>query len=287
MGSGGLLERPSRSSRRRTGSKPCLEFLEARWVLNYSIIGAFELDTRAPTPVANGLNNHGAIVGTQNPTGGEYSAVEFSHGKVVELLTSGNFSTAYGINDQGTIVGFAQIGTNPSGESAAVYVDRRGKVTPVATLSQGQYIGKPSINDRNEITGFTAPDGDDVLVEHGKQIDIGSLNGNGSIATDLSDSGEVVGYSVLSGTGIGNQVYHAFAYSKGKMTDLGTLGGTWSEAEGVNASGEIVGSSLNAAGDQVPFLYKHGKMVDIGSLGAQSGGIAARDQRPRRHRGYF
>jgi probable HAF family extracellular repeat protein len=72
-------------------------------------------------------------------------------------------------------------------------------------------------------------------------VNLGSLGGNHSSASDVNDLGQVVGSaSTPSGD------YHAFLYQNGTMTDLGTLGGTTSYASGINNSGQIVGWSYLA-----------------------------------------
>lgn len=256
--------------RRRTDRKPRVEPLESRWVPSYTITNVGALGTHGAVPAENGLNNKGALVGFSLVSGAGFQAFEYTHHRLKDLGTLGGPSYANGINDSGTVVGVSL----PNSSTGTVFIDRGGKIKELAPFSQSALVSDLydiAINDHNEVTGFTASNGDDVLLEHGKQVDIGSLDGNGSVGLALNNSGEVVGYSVVSGAGTNNPDIHAFAYSKGKMTDLGTLGGVWSYADGVNAKGEIVGSSDAGNGVQAPFIYEHGRMINLGSLGGTWG----------------
>ena len=106
--------------------------------------------------------------------------------------------------------------------------------------------------------------------------DLGTLGGDGSSALDISDHGQVVGFSYTRAKdAIGNEKYHAFLWKNGKMLDLGTLGGEDSEATGVNNHGQVVGwadtrtRTKDRDGDQIAhaFLWEQGRMRDLGTLG--------------------
>lgn len=78
---------------------------------------------------------------------------------------------------------------------------------------------------------------------------LGTLGGSVSSASDVSASGQVVGYS---GTAAGT--YHAFLWTGGTMTDLGTLGGANSFASAINDRGQVVGSADTPDGIGRAFL---------------------------------
>lgn len=92
---------------------------------------------------------------------------------------------------------------------------------------------------------------------------LGTLGGQSSVANDINDLGQVVGYSMTS-TG----ETHAFLYSAGSMVDLGTLGGNLSQASGINNSGQIVGfSRIDGLGTTRAFVFAGGTMAEVGTLG--------------------
>lgn len=70
-------------------------------------------------------------------------------------------------------------------------------------------------------------------------VDLGVLPGGAfSEATDINESGQVIGHS-----DIGGGITHAFLYSEGVIIDLTPqIGGTISYANGINSRGEIVGN---------------------------------------------
>ncbi|MCX8052812.1 MAG: DUF3466 family protein [Armatimonadetes bacterium] len=92
---------------------------------------------------------------------------------------------------------------------------------------------------------------------------LGTLGGEESWATDVNNSGAIVGCSTDAS---GRQ--RAFLWTAdGGMIDLGTLGGENAAATGINDAGEIVGWSETADGARHAFLRtSEQEMVDLGVL---------------------
>ena len=93
-------------------------------------------------------------------------------------------------------------------------------------------------------------------------MDLGTLGGSESRASEINEYGQIVGGAKTS---FGET--HAFIYEGGVMSDLGTLGGNTSEACSLNDNGQIVGRATNSAGGRHAFLYEDGAMYDLGTLG--------------------
>jgi probable HAF family extracellular repeat protein len=125
-----------------------------------------------------------------------------------------------------------------------------------------------------------------VAVRGQELVDIGDFGGGYSDATDINNSGQVVGNATASD---GDDF--AFLYSGGTLTDLGTLGtytypsspgeldpgGTTdsSQASGINDSGEIIGTTSSATADQEGFSYSNGVISPLPQTVGQASGINA------------
>src|ERR671930_1251924 len=67
-------------------------------------------------------------------------------------------------------------------------------------------------------------------------VDLGTLGGTNSFSAAVSDSGQVVGYSLTAG----DLAFHAFSWTRrGSMVDLGTLGGAERQDFAVNELGHV------------------------------------------------
>jgi probable HAF family extracellular repeat protein len=198
---------------------------------------------------ATAINNSGEAAG-----GNGQSFVE-NKGVITELgtLAGGNWSSAYGINAQGTVVGYGNVG----GGAFEAFVWNAGSgLTALGTLG-GSSSYATAINDLGQIVGHsTIADGyDNAFVDsNGVLRDLGTLGGGNSYAYDINNAGVIVGYSFLAG----NSVTHAFADVNGQMIDLNSLlptnsGWVLNTAYGINDQGDIVGTGTHN-GQQEAFL---------------------------------
>lgn len=202
------------------------------------------------------------LVGAGIPLGPAWGA-EYT---ITNLGTlGGSISSAYGLNDAGTVVGDSvPAGLKP--EEAFRY--QVGSMIGLGTLAGGARSRVYDINESGTIVGQAYfPD---LLLfkaftyRNGVMQEIGTLGGPGSSAYAINQSGWIVG-SADTDSG----VFHAFLLREGMMTNLGTLGGDSSAAYDLNDGGIAVGSSANAAGVNRAFRYD-GTMVDLGTLGGKS-----------------
>lgn len=239
------------------------------------------------------LNNAGTVAGWgQASSGGQQAFVSGTGGFESLPLGAGTESYAYGINSAGTAVGNTYIGGNSHGtiwtsagatdlgantyatainnsgevvgSNGSAFVVVNGQLEDLAMPSNMNWSSAYGINDAGVVVGdgrlangtFRGV----IWNADGTVTMLGTLGGSSSQATDVNNSGEVVGFASLA-----SGYQHAFSVIGGTMIDLGTLGGS-SYAYGVNASGEVVGYSYLADGDQHAFLYDDGTMLDLNSL---------------------
>jgi probable HAF family extracellular repeat protein len=238
------------------------------------------------------------------------SLTSFS-GAVIDLGTLGGTSSqAFGINDAGQVVGYAE---TASQGRAFLYTDTNGNglSDPGEMVGFGTFGGHFSqaydINETGQVVGyaqtpsglthaflFTDKNGNGGN-DPGEMVDLGTLGGTSSTlggtlseayfseAHGINNAGQVVGYAQTP-----SGLTHAFLYTDtngngsndpGEMIDLGTLGGTLSEAQDINEAGRVVGYARTLSSIVHAFVYTDkdgdgtsdpGEMVDLGTLGGTS-----------------
>jgi probable HAF family extracellular repeat protein len=257
-----------------------MEPLEERRLLSYTVTNLGSLGGTASVPVE--VNNHGEVVGYSYTANETANAFVYKHGRMTDLGTLGGaISGAMGINDRGTVVGLSNIA--PGSTQVDAFLEQGGKLKDLGPIKPALVADdKISINGDGDISGLSAGGYDALIHRRGINIDLGSLGGMGSTATDLNDREQAVGFSVTAVFPAANTAsqptvdYHAFRYTDGKMTDLGTLGGTDSAANAINDHGVVVGYSNVASNAAMhAFLFSQGKMTDLGTLGGRNSEAAA------------
>jgi probable HAF family extracellular repeat protein len=186
-----------------------------------------------------GINDPGAVIG------GNDHAFILINGVYRDLgvLPGGDWSSASGINQSGTVVGDSSVS---SGNFRGFVWNPQSGMVELGTLG-GLNSHATGINNGGEVVGHAslASGYEHAFSAVGAAMtDLGTL-GENSYAYGISDSGTIVGYSWPANS----DNPHAFVYLNGIMIDLNSLvpsGAGWEllEAYGINNAGQIVGEGL-------------------------------------------
>ena len=177
---------------------------------------------------------------------------------------------------------------------------KHGILTDLGALPGLNSSTTDAINARGWSAGFSEDGSFDPLFGipvfkatfwDGKGIhDLGTLGGVWSLATGITDDGEVVGMATIDQTpdpfldvlfGPFPSPTHPFIWKDGNLFDLGTLGGpdAFVSGSGCVNQGLVVGGSLTSfvpdpstgLPPMRPFAWGNGKMIDLGTLGGSFG----------------
>jgi len=167
---------------------------------------------------ASAINNNGQVVGSAFLTGGnltDYEPFLYSNGSMTSLgiLPGTALNQAIDINDSGQVIGQCLALVNGSGTTTHSWLWQNGTMTeilPAAGWVPGS-VRATAINNLGQVVGWAVrpvgPEGSHrshaFLWESGVMIDLGVLPGETgsimspeSIASDINDSGQIVGMSI-------------------------------------------------------------------------------------------
>ncbi|WP_083682660.1 DUF3466 family protein [Archangium sp. Cb G35] len=180
---------------------------------------------------------------------------------------AGTGGYAQALNDEGAVVGNVRSavagGTPPP---LIAYHWSGGTLTELGTLPGSNAFSRAyGINAHGVVVGESDNNVPRAFRwEAGVLTELGTLGGTSSVATDINDSGVIVGGA---STGTSSR---AFRWENGTMTDLGSLDGldtTLARAWAINAHGEVAGYSKNAQGVTRATLWtREGIRVNLGAL---------------------
>lgn len=165
-----------------------------------------------------------------------------------------------GINDAGSITGYAEFGAF------------KGMSSPYMPIPD---LGVPGgINASGAVVGTTVPFGT-ASVEHAAIVDLaGVLHDLGSVGTwssrgtAINDSGDATGALFGRDPVTGIEHSHALLYTAGRLADLGGLDSNYvdTRGEGINNNDVVVGTATDPATIRNrAFIYAAGRMYDITS----------------------
>ena len=267
-------------------------------------------DTSAKTlePLAGGtmsaavaINAGGSIVGISDNAAQQVRAVKWSvssaDGSVtgasqLEPLTGFNYSAAYGLNDNGFMVGESEDAGNTV--VAVAWAGGSSAAARLAAMAAGKNSAAYGVGASGRIVGEAVNSFDLTLPVYWSSSSVNPValptrnaNGTGS-AYGIIDNAD--GSSVIVGESDDHAVRWKIssAGAVGSVEDLGTLAGhTRSIAMGINSSGVIVGESEDAAGVAHAAIFKDKTLlgvvipgfdvIDLGIGGVKSSASAIND----------
>lgn len=186
-------------------------------------------------------------------------------GPLLDLGTlGGDWSVAYDVNSSGVIVGTTSTAT----VHRAFRWTETEQMVPLGDPSGWFASHATAISDSGIIVGSAVVTSQEPWIEHAamwngaQRIDMGTLGGQNSCATDVNNSGVAVGYSWLGDVA---DIMHAFRYTEqGGIIDLAAPAGyDFSYAEAVNEDGLIVGALGGPGMTNHAGLYANGQWLDL------------------------
>jgi len=198
------------------------------------------------------------IVNTAHAGSSDYRYALFDLGDF-----GGDASNAFGINDNGIVVGNAWFQGNSIYHMAAF---TENKIWDLGTLG-GDISFAYDINNHNIIAGVDF--GEDriyrpILWESGVFTDLCTLGGSNGFANSINDIGQIAGNTQIAG----DYHSHAFRWHDGIMTDLDSLMGDEgsSNAWDINEVGQVVGYSAFVSIITAVLWQPDNEIIDLGGL---------------------
>ncbi|MDP2030564.1 MAG: PEP-CTERM sorting domain-containing protein [Thiobacillus sp.] len=217
---------------------------------------------------ASAINNLGQVIGTTHFDSSCWqcpgsSTVTIWNGTTegpLGLGGSARYNYGNDINDVGQVVGYG-VQAYTTSENAFVRTSAPGTLTYLS--SSYYYDSASAINNRGQVAGSGADHlstGRYGAFVWDTATGVVTHLGQGSIAVDINDAGQVVGK-------IGSNVV---VWNGTTATVLGTLSGGESEAKAINNAGQVVGYSKAQNGYGHATLWNNTTAIDLGSLGGHS-----------------
>ena len=171
---------------------------------------------------------------------------------IIDLGTLGGpISFARGINDQGQVVGGADITL----EIRHAFLWENGTMTDLGTLGlfQTTEYDAYDINNAGQVVGWPG-----WVWQDGQMTRVGDSEVFADNAYGINDAGKIVGAAAFPGFGT-----RAFLYQEGTMTNLATWGCTAGYAYAINETDQIAATRC---------LYQNGTSITLPSLGGTNWG---------------
>ncbi len=258
-------------------SSPGIDFIKAEsisetgWIAGGANVGPYSVAVRYRNGVtniipqmggfgnwANSVNNLGHVAGSASVIGSGDRAFVYKQGDVIDLdpFHMGS-SYAEEINDRGQAVGRVWF------NAMRPFIWQDGILQGLPTPTARGFA--TAINELGDVAGYTST-GASLLAARwhdGQYVDLGRLPGlEDSVASDINDLGQVVGYA-------GNSIVdsdRAVIWNPGSLpVAIPSLEETESQAAAINNRGWIVGFT-RSSGQSRAFLHRDGMTYDLNSL---------------------
>ena len=207
----------------------------------------------------------------------------------------GNTGFATTVNNRGQVAGYAtnaipedpdvasfMNGFIPAGQQVRAFLSNGGPLRDLGTLG-GNDAAAQAINERGVVAGLSYTDTEindttglptvhPFVWRNGTMQDLGGLGGtlstpasfaSGPFGRFLNNRGQVAGTSTLPG----DEIWHAFVWTRNQLTEIGTFGGDNSESFFMSDKGEVLGRAEVSLDPFVrhAFLWETGRMIDLGA----------------------
>lgn len=186
----------------------------------------------------------------------------------------GSFSYAESISSNGNIVGYSQTANG----SVHAFLWKDGVMQDLGTLGDRSYA--TAVNSKGEVVGYSTVNHGTphaFIWRNGKMDDLGTLVGLETIAFDINDNSQIVGYSLTS-MSIFTMVTHTICWQNESMQDLGIIGGISSYATSINEDGDVAGAMFSASANTYrPFILQQGTVTELDTLPGGYGYCYAND----------
>lgn len=148
---------------------------------------------------ARDINDSGTVVGSAANSSRDGRAFRWDGGDLIELAAPVGDSSAQAINNDGIIVGTAEVGGQRPRTHAVLWNDT-GMVDLGALEGPTGLSWATDLNDLNQVVGSSTVDGLEhaFLWQNGEMMDLGKLPGDDeSAALGINNHGDIVGWSVV------------------------------------------------------------------------------------------